>query len=64
MYTFLLRGEMLVAADVSVVAPSLDEAIERAQQGEFSVENTWPRNPGFKWNGEEDEVTVTQYEES
>jgi hypothetical protein len=53
---YILMGDIIYSGRISVLARSLDEALERADAGEFTVFDEQSNNLAFDWNGDDDSV--------
>lgn len=53
---YILMGDIAHPGRISVIASSLDEALEKADAGEFVVFDEQDDCLAFKWNGDEDYV--------
>lgn len=53
---FILMGDVLHAGKIRVEASSLEEAIRKAEDGDFEVYDESGKNLAFDWNGDEDSV--------
>ncbi len=56
--TFILVGDILHAGRVQVNAKTFDEALKKAEAGDFVVFNETSKGLGFEWNGDDDTVEV------
>jgi hypothetical protein len=52
---FILTGDILFAGRIVVEADSAEQAIQKAQEGEFEVFDKSDKHLGFTHNGEEPE---------
>jgi hypothetical protein len=53
---YILMGDIAHPGKISVIASSLDEALEKADAGEFVVFDEQNDCLAFDWNGDEDSV--------
>ena len=54
--TFILVGDIKYPGRVSVRAKSLEEAVHKAERGDFEVYDKTSKCLDFEWNGDQDTV--------
>jgi hypothetical protein len=55
---YILTGDILRAAKVSVEADSQEEAIQKAEDGDFTIYEEYHGTDGFSFDGDDDHIEV------